>query len=707
MLDMAKLAVKRTKTLRHPSILSYVDSLETDKFIYLVVEPVEPLEVHLSKTTSTSEQKQFAISWGLHQIATGISFLNKDCQLCHHNICLGSIFVDRAGEWRLFGLEYVTPAAEPPPIKVLPSLKNYNPPECEAPTKQDCPPWASDSWGLGCLIWESFNGRLQKTSLLKAPGKIPSSLTPFYCELVCANPKSRPNALTFLKKASKGKGFFKNKFVETMLFLSEIHIKDNEEKINFFNKLSSSLDAFPQDVCLYKILPELINAFEYGNAGSSVLSPLFKLGKLLSEEDYQKKVVPCVVKMFSSKDRATRVKLLQQVEQFIDHIQPSVVNSQIFPNVAQGFLDTNPTIRDHTIKCMVYLAPKLNYQNLNEEMLKHFARLQSKDDQGGIRTNTTVCLGKIASYLHPQTRKKVLISAFLRALRDSFPPARAAAILALSATEHYYSVNDCATKVLPALCHFTVDPEKSIRDQTFKAIGGFLSKLEKVSEDPTLLEKLEKELETTGPASIAASWTSWAVTSLTDKLYNRSRTKSPSPSSNQSPTAISPTLSDAAKNAEKDVKEENSPVSNTDSWSNDWDEENCLEETEMNSSSADFDEQKEDTNDWEDAWESFETDKAFAKNTEKLKSFFPTEDEDPFQPSEKKLEVQKEVVKDWDSLESWETWEDPKEESTSSKIESHRQRQEQNRLAREEKRRQRQKEQQQARPRKLGAQKIS
>ena len=48
------------------------------------------------------------------------------------------------------------------------------------------------------------------------------------------------------------------------------------------------------------------------------------------------------------------------------------------------------------------MASKLNYKNLNEELMKHFARLQSKDDQGGIRTNTTVCLGKIACYLNPQ-----------------------------------------------------------------------------------------------------------------------------------------------------------------------------------------------------------------------------------------------------------------------------------------------------------------
>lgn len=48
---------------------------------------------------------------------------------------------------------------------------------------------------------------------------------------------------------------------------------------------------------------------------------------------------------------------------------------------------------------MLLLAPKLNEANLNVELMKHFARLQAKDEQGPIRCNTTVCLGKIGSYL--------------------------------------------------------------------------------------------------------------------------------------------------------------------------------------------------------------------------------------------------------------------------------------------------------------------
>lgn len=77
------------------------------------------------------------------------------------------------------------------------------------------------------------------------------------------------------------------------------------------------------------------------------------MGKLLNEDEYQKKIVPCVVKLFSSNDRATRSRLLQQIDYFIGHIQASTVNEEIFPQVAHGFMDTNPTIREQTVKVSV------------------------------------------------------------------------------------------------------------------------------------------------------------------------------------------------------------------------------------------------------------------------------------------------------------------------------------------------------------------
>lgn len=60
----------------------------------------------------------------------------------------------------------------------------------------------------------------------------------------------------------------------------------------------------------------------------------------------------------------------------------------------------------------------------------------------------------------PQSRSKVLIAAFTRATRDPFVHARVAGLLALSATMDFFSEDDCAGKVLPAICPVLLDKEK-------------------------------------------------------------------------------------------------------------------------------------------------------------------------------------------------------------------------------------------------------
>lgn len=54
-------------------------------------------------------------------------------------------------------------------------------------------------------------------------------------------------------------------------------IKEPAEKQKFFQELSKSLDSFPEDFCRHKVLPQLLTAFEFGNAGVVVLTPLFKV----------------------------------------------------------------------------------------------------------------------------------------------------------------------------------------------------------------------------------------------------------------------------------------------------------------------------------------------------------------------------------------------------------------------------------------------
>lgn len=106
-----------------------------------------------------------------------------------------------------------------------------------------------DMWGLGCLVWESFNGPLKVRSNLKDIDVIPKSLQSLYCELVGALPSNRPNPADIITRCRKPGGFFRNDLVDSLLFLEEIQIKDKAEKNRFFSGLANHLDNFPDNVC--------------------------------------------------------------------------------------------------------------------------------------------------------------------------------------------------------------------------------------------------------------------------------------------------------------------------------------------------------------------------------------------------------------------------------------------------------------------------
>lgn len=110
---------------------------------------------------------------------------------------------------------------------------------------------------------------------------------------------------------------------------------------------------------------------------------------------------------------------------------------------------------------MLVVVAKLSDRTINGELLRHLAKT-ANDEQPGIRTNTTICLGKIARNLGAGSRTKVLTAAFGRALRDPFVHARNAALQALAATSDLYTDDDCASKILPGLCPSLIDKERCV-----------------------------------------------------------------------------------------------------------------------------------------------------------------------------------------------------------------------------------------------------
>jgi len=276
-----------------------------------------------------------------------------------------------------------------------------------------------------------------------------------------------------------------------------------------------------------KVLPELLKSVEFGGGGPKVFAVVMKIATKLTDDDFDAKLTPVIVRLFSSPDRAIRVCLLDNLPLMIDRLSQKVVNDKIFPQMVTGFTDVAPVVREQTVKAVLTIIGKLSDRTINGELLKYLAKT-SNDEQPGIRTNTTICLGKISKNLGVSTRSKVLIAAFTRSLRDPFVHARNAALMALGVTVDSFSDDDCANRILPALCPCLIDKEKLIRDQANKTIDVYLQRVRKfantmadtVLPPPSAVESstgLAPRMATPQPSE-AASWTGWAISSFTNKV---------------------------------------------------------------------------------------------------------------------------------------------------------------------------------------------
>ncbi|KAG6404340.1 hypothetical protein SASPL_136586 [Salvia splendens] len=578
--------VKRLRTVRHPNILSFLHSTEAETLdgsttkvtIYIVTEPVMPLSEKIKELGLEGSQRDEYYAWGLHRISKAVSFLNNDCKLIHGNVCMASVVVTQTLDWKLHAFDVLSEydgnneAATGPMLQyewlIGTQYKSMELSKSDWSAIRKSPPWALDSWGLGCLIYELFSGmKLGRTEELRNTTNIPKSLLQDYQRLLSSMPSRRLNPSKLLENSE----YFQNKLVDTIQFMEVLNLKDSVEKDNFFRKLPNLADQLPRQIVQKKLLPLLASALEYGSATAPALTALLKMGSWLSPEEYGAKILPTILKLFGSNDRAIRVGLLQHIDQYGESLSAQMVDEQVYPHVANGFSDTSAFLRELTLKSMLVLAPKglfkvnhklvamhipyrahlllfddfisgigvaspLSQRTISGSLLKFLSKLQV-DEEPAIRTNTTILLGNIASHLNDGTRKRVLINAFtVRALRDTFSPARGAgkallvfvdlmlsgpvirqllSIMALTATSSYYDATEIATRILPNIVVLTIDPDSDVRSKAFQAVEQFLQLVKQFHEKTSGDDTGSAGAHSSMPGN--ASLLGWAMSSLTLK----------------------------------------------------------------------------------------------------------------------------------------------------------------------------------------------
>lgn len=565
-LPLAKNALRKLRTLRHPGVVRIIDTVETDTYIYIATERVTPLSWQVRRDSLNTE----TIKWGLYSTAIALKFINEDAASIHGNIRVSSIFTTESGEWKLGGFEVLSSMKDDEPViykfgSLLPDSGRYASPEVlkggwDALKSQ--PVNAADSWNFGTLIYEVFNaGAFTNSEQLMSAKKIPQNMTTPYKRLIQQNPKTRLSIAHFLEQGKRSRGFFDTPLIHVTEFVENMGVKTPAEREEFLDKLGDTGDQFPEAFFKMKILPELLKSVEFGGGGPKVFSVVLSIGDKLSDEEWESTITPCIVRLFAVPDRATRVFLLDNLPKMIDHLSNKIVNDKIFPEMLTGFSDVAPIVREQSVKAVLTVVPKLSDRSINGDLLKYLAKTQN-DEQPGIRTNTTICLGKIAKYLGPNTRSKVLAAAFTRALRDNFVHARNAALMALSATVDLFDETDCATRMVPAISPSLVDKEKVVRAQAAKTLEAYLQRIKSLTANypETVIPSPTTASEVVTPRmgtmqTDNSSWTGWAISSFTNKLSAASgeiqRAQSPAVANTAGETRSSsvPTMSPSRPNA--------------------------------------------------------------------------------------------------------------------------------------------------------------
>jgi SCY1-like protein 1 len=322
-----------------------------------------------------------------------------------------------------------------------------------------------------------------------------------------------------------------------MNFLGELSVHGSSVCCaDFFRKLDAVADDFPADFFKMKVLPELLKSVEFGGGGAKVFGTVMQIAQKLSDDEYETQITPVVVRLFANPDRGIRVCLLDNLPLMIDHLPQKIVNDKIFPQLVglsnlfivshltlhqvTGFTDVAPVVREQTVKAVLTIVPKLSDRVVNGELLRHLAKT-ANDEQPGIRTNTTICLGKIARNLGASSRAKVLSAPFVHG--------RTAALMALAATADLFSEDDCASKLLPIMCPSLVDKEKMIRDQAQKSVDIYITRIRKFAATmpdtvlpPPILNAGGVASPRMGTPANDTSWAGWAISSFTKQLASTS-----------------------------------------------------------------------------------------------------------------------------------------------------------------------------------------
>ena len=199
-------------------------------------------------------------------------------------------------------------------------------------------------------------------------------------------------------------------------------------------------------------------------AGTSLtLLETFVQKDFIDESVVTRYICPSLIQLWALSDRAIRTFLLKTLKFTVKVTSAEVVNRNIFEPMLTAFADSNPKMREETLKSLVHIVDKLEDKYLQEKLVRCITNLQG-DTEASIRTNATIFLGKIAIKLKEPVRLRVLCPSFTKSMRDNFVHCRVAGLKASTSSLSYFDNQQIATKLLPQASCMLLDSSADVRE---------------------------------------------------------------------------------------------------------------------------------------------------------------------------------------------------------------------------------------------------
>ena len=359
----AQRCIQKSKTLKHPFIVGFLETAEYEDSLVLVTEQCIPLEAWLSENAArkgTDAAFGQELLWGFRCILDALQFLHNN-GLTHGYLGLHAIFVTKSGDMKLGALDLVANLSNEDDLSFLKTYAHLLNKPYLAPERQDLcrsgesgsKPKATGKSAVGAEADIFALAHCIQTAFNKADLEVPSSLSKYFSRMMSTDTTKRPTASQLIKCP-----IFNSDDIKLLISLGELAgLKPANETLEILNQLQSKLENIPKSICLHKVLPSLARVLltastDFANRDArescrqsiqlslNLLSQLAAQDKI-DEEHFTAQCLAGVLQLWTMTDRAVRTALLGTLKQMVVLIPASAVNKNIFDQLLSGFADSN------------------------------------------------------------------------------------------------------------------------------------------------------------------------------------------------------------------------------------------------------------------------------------------------------------------------------------------------------------------------------